>query len=79
LIVLDFEIGPMREQHGQNIDAASTSSSNTRRLTIVVDVVDARTSAQKHFDNVNATQLGTHGEKKWRWIEIARQTSIDVD
>jgi hypothetical protein len=49
-------------------------------LLIVVDAVDERIGAQKHFNNVNSTRAAaTHSEDEWRRIEQARQTSIDVN
>jgi hypothetical protein len=40
--------------------------------------VDVHTSAQSHFDNVNATRFARHREHERR-IELAGQNSIDVD
>jgi hypothetical protein len=78
-IVFDFEIGPVREQHCQDVDTASPNGSETSRLSVVVDAIDVRTSAQEHFYNVNATRFGPHGEHEWRRVERAWQINIDVD
>jgi hypothetical protein len=68
----------MREQRSQHIGAECLDSSKRGNPVVVINAVDVRTSAQQHFNNVDATRFARR-EHERRWIELAGQTSIDVD